>query len=121
MNFKLIVVMVCLLMAVSWQQSAHWLLVLVNDFQIKCDRRKPEYILYKRTIILSRSMVTLSRAVVTKCTTMFRLTTLHFAHTVHVCFPLLLTVNSRGASSLPGQSMWDLWWTNWHWDRLFPA
>jgi hypothetical protein len=23
----------------------------------------------------------------------------------------------RGA---PGQSMWDLWWTKWHWDRFFP-
>jgi hypothetical protein len=21
---------------------------------------------------------------------------------------------------LPGQSMWDLWWTKWHWDRFFP-
>jgi hypothetical protein len=20
----------------------------------------------------------------------------------------------------PGQSMWDLWWTKWHWDRFFP-
>jgi hypothetical protein len=19
----------------------------------------------------------------------------------------------------PGQSMWDLWWTKWHWDRFF--
>jgi hypothetical protein len=19
----------------------------------------------------------------------------------------------------PGQFMWDLWWTNWHWDRFF--
>jgi hypothetical protein len=19
-----------------------------------------------------------------------------------------------------GQSMWDLWWTKWHWDRFFP-
>jgi hypothetical protein len=22
--------------------------------------------------------------------------------------------------SVPGQSMWDLWWTKWHWDRFFP-
>ena len=22
--------------------------------------------------------------------------------------------------STPGQSMWNLWWTKWHWDRLFP-
>jgi hypothetical protein len=21
--------------------------------------------------------------------------------------------------SRPGQSMWDLWWTKWHWDRFF--
>jgi hypothetical protein len=21
---------------------------------------------------------------------------------------------------IPGQSMWDLWWTKWHWDRCFP-
>jgi hypothetical protein len=21
---------------------------------------------------------------------------------------------------IPGQSMWDLWWTKWHWDRFFP-
>jgi hypothetical protein len=20
---------------------------------------------------------------------------------------------------IPGQSMWGLWWTNWHWDRFF--
>jgi hypothetical protein len=23
------------------------------------------------------------------------------------------------AISCPGQSMWDLWWTKWHWDRSF--
>jgi hypothetical protein len=22
--------------------------------------------------------------------------------------------------SIPHQSMWDLWWTKWHWDRVFP-
>jgi hypothetical protein len=22
---------------------------------------------------------------------------------------------------IPGQSMWDLWWTKWHWDRFFLA
>jgi hypothetical protein len=21
--------------------------------------------------------------------------------------------------SRPGQSVWDLWWTKWHWDRFF--
>jgi hypothetical protein len=25
----------------------------------------------------------------------------------------------RGPGSRPGQSMWDLWWKKWHWDRLF--
>jgi hypothetical protein len=24
-----------------------------------------------------------------------------------------------GPGSCPGQSMWDLWWTEWHWDRFF--
>jgi hypothetical protein len=24
-----------------------------------------------------------------------------------------------GPDSRPGQSMWDLWWTKWHWDRFF--
>jgi hypothetical protein len=25
-----------------------------------------------------------------------------------------------GPGSIPGQSMWDLWWTKWHWDMFFP-
>jgi hypothetical protein len=29
----------------------------------------------------------------------------------------LHTAYARG--SRPGQSMWDLWWTKWHWDRFF--
>jgi hypothetical protein len=24
-----------------------------------------------------------------------------------------------GPGSIPGQSMWDLWWTKWNWDRFF--
>ena len=24
------------------------------------------------------------------------------------------------SGSIPDQSMWDLWWTKWHWDRFFP-
>jgi hypothetical protein len=24
-----------------------------------------------------------------------------------------------GPGSIPGQSMWNLWWTKWHWDRFF--
>jgi hypothetical protein len=27
---------------------------------------------------------------------------------------------SGGPGSIPGQSMWDLWWTKWHGDRFFP-
>jgi hypothetical protein len=23
-----------------------------------------------------------------------------------------------GLGPIPGQSMWDLWWTKWHWDRF---
>jgi hypothetical protein len=23
------------------------------------------------------------------------------------------------AGFVSGQSMWDLWWTKWHWDRVF--
>jgi hypothetical protein len=26
----------------------------------------------------------------------------------------------RGPVSIPDQSVWDLWWTEWHWDRFFP-
>jgi hypothetical protein len=25
-----------------------------------------------------------------------------------------------GPGTIPGQLMWDLWWTKWHWDRFFP-
>ena len=25
-----------------------------------------------------------------------------------------------GPGSITGQSVWDLWWTKWHWDRFFP-
>jgi hypothetical protein len=35
---------------------------------------------------------------------------------------LTLTVfrlKSRSLRSRPGQSMWDLWWTKWHWDRVY--
>ena len=28
--------------------------------------------------------------------------------------------HSGGPGSVPGHSMWDLWWTKWHWDRFFP-
>jgi hypothetical protein len=27
-----------------------------------------------------------------------------------------LTEDARG--SIPGQSMWDLWWTKWYWDMF---
>jgi hypothetical protein len=26
----------------------------------------------------------------------------------------------RRPGSIPGQSIWDLWWTKWHWHRFFP-
>jgi hypothetical protein len=32
---------------------------------------------------------------------------------------LVAGLSPRSPVSLPGQSMWDLWWTKWHWDRLF--
>jgi hypothetical protein len=28
--------------------------------------------------------------------------------------------NRGGSGSVLGQSMWDLWWTKWHWDRFLP-
>jgi hypothetical protein len=28
--------------------------------------------------------------------------------------------NPGQEKKIPGQSMWDLWWTKWHWDRFFP-
>jgi hypothetical protein len=28
---------------------------------------------------------------------------------------------SWGLISMPGQSVWDLWWTEWHWGRFFSA
>jgi hypothetical protein len=30
------------------------------------------------------------------------------------------TGHRGGPGWIPGQSMWDLWWTKWHWDRFFP-
>jgi hypothetical protein len=31
-------------------------------------------------------------------------------------------VSNRGGPSLnPGQVMWDLWWTKWHWGRFSPS
>ena len=28
--------------------------------------------------------------------------------------------NGTGGKEIPGQSMWDLWWTKWHWGMFFP-
>jgi len=28
------------------------------------------------------------------------------------------TCHHGGLHSLPGQSMWDIWWTEWHWDMF---
>jgi hypothetical protein len=30
------------------------------------------------------------------------------------------TSHRGGPGSILDQSMWDLWWTKWHWDRFFP-
>ena len=30
-----------------------------------------------------------------------------------------LPLHRRGSGSIPGQSIWDLWWGKWHCDRLF--
>jgi hypothetical protein len=30
-----------------------------------------------------------------------------------------LSLSHKGPGSIPSQSMWDLWWTKWHWDRFF--
>ena len=30
-----------------------------------------------------------------------------------------LVSHCRGLGSIPGHSMWDMWWTKRHWDRLF--
>jgi hypothetical protein len=45
-------------------------------------------------------------------TTLCNLITLHFKNNV--------VAASYGGSpgSHPGHSMWDLWWTEWHWDRV---
>jgi hypothetical protein len=30
-----------------------------------------------------------------------------------------MTSYHRALDLIPGQSMWDLWWTNWHWNMTF--
>jgi hypothetical protein len=32
---------------------------------------------------------------------------------------LVADYHRGGPGSIAGQSMWDLWWTKWHWDRFF--
>jgi len=32
-----------------------------------------------------------------------------------------LACDSRGLSTIQGQSMWNLWWTKWHWYRFSPV
>jgi hypothetical protein len=29
------------------------------------------------------------------------------------------SLSPEGPGSIPGQSMWDLWWTRWHWNKSF--
>jgi hypothetical protein len=33
-------------------------------------------------------------------------------------FSLQVMQSAGGLGSLQDQSMWDLWWTKWHWDRF---
>jgi type VI protein secretion system component VasA len=33
---------------------------------------------------------------------------------------LFAGISQRRPGFDPGQSLWDLWWTKWHWDRFFP-
>jgi hypothetical protein len=33
---------------------------------------------------------------------------------------LVAGLSQRRLGFDPGQSIWDLWWTKWHWDRFFP-
>jgi hypothetical protein len=44
-------------------------------------------------------------------TTMFNIGTLRVGLVINTCV---------GPGSIPGKSMWDLWWIKWHWDRFFP-
>jgi len=34
---------------------------------------------------------------------------------------LVACLSPRGSNSIPGQSMWDLWWTQWHWAGIYPS
>jgi hypothetical protein len=34
---------------------------------------------------------------------------------------MLPSSHGGGPGSRPGQSMSDLWWTKWHWERIFPS
>jgi hypothetical protein len=45
------------------------------------------------------------------------------ARMTHEKFTVLLDLLKHDISrenSIPGQSMWDLWWAKWHWDRFIP-
>jgi hypothetical protein len=50
---------------------------------------------------------------------------LHFWNTdvqcqVHQSRAMAQAVSRGGPGSIPAQSMCDLWWSKWHWDRFFP-
>jgi hypothetical protein len=34
---------------------------------------------------------------------------------------LVASLSPRRPGFEPSQSMWDLWWTNWHWDKFFSS
>ena len=38
----------------------------------------------------------------------------------HFTNQLTEACHAGGPVSIPGQSVWDLWRTKWHWDRFFP-
>jgi len=51
----------------------------------------------------------------------YKVDSLHFSiwqH--HGLSSQFLQFHCTGPNLIPGQSMWELWWIKWHWDRLFP-
>jgi hypothetical protein len=42
-----------------------------------------------------------------------------FSCQYHSTVALQTHIIRGGPGSRPGQSMWDLWWIKWHWDRFF--
>jgi hypothetical protein len=63
-----------------------------------------------------------------ECTTICVILRVYFSrHNVRQIYTLPEVIGKRFKkiqttkyNSIPGQSMWDLWWKKWHWDRFFP-